>query len=61
MFRHTLFAELLDPQLEGGARTVAHRHLTGARLVPVDDGGILTGIDTPESYARAFSTPGSAP
>src|SRR5690606_33812293 len=29
----SLFAELLDPSLQGGARTVVHRHLAAARLV----------------------------
>jgi len=55
LFRRDLFPELLDPNLEGGARTVVHGHLDAARLVPVEDAGVITGIDTPESYARAFA------
>jgi CTP:molybdopterin cytidylyltransferase MocA len=49
-----LFAELGDPSLEGGARTVVHRHLEGALLVDVDDAGVLTDIDTPEAYAAVL-------
>jgi len=51
IFGAALFAELTDPALEGGARTVVHRHLPRALLVEVDDAGVLTDIDTPEAYA----------
>lgn len=50
VFGKRLFAELADPELEGGARTVTHRHLEQALLVEVDDPGVLTDIDTPEIY-----------
>jgi nicotine blue oxidoreductase len=50
VFAASLFAELSDPALEGGARTVTHRHLEEALLVEVDDAGVLTDIDTPEVY-----------
>lgn len=50
-----LFPALLDPGLEGGARVVVHEHLDGARLVPVEDPGVLQDIDTPEAYRAAFS------
>ena len=53
IFRRPLFAELADPALEGGARTVVHRHLGAAELVPVDDPGVTADIDTPESYRAA--------
>jgi CTP:molybdopterin cytidylyltransferase MocA len=53
VFRSSLFGELLDPSLEGGARTVVHRHLDAACLVQSDDPGIVTDIDTPERYRRA--------
>lgn len=49
-----LFPRLLDPSLEGGARTVVHEHLPGALLVEVDDAGVLLDIDTPEAYRAAF-------
>jgi len=55
LFRRTLFAELTDPALEGGARTVVHAHLDAALLVEVDDPGVVTNIDTPEAYRAAFS------
>jgi CTP:molybdopterin cytidylyltransferase MocA len=51
VFAAALFAELADPALEGGARTVVHRHLEHALLVEVDDAGVITDIDTPEAYA----------
>jgi xanthine dehydrogenase accessory factor len=51
VFHPDLFAELADPALQGGARTVVHRHLDGARLVNVDDAGVIADVDTPEDYA----------
>lgn len=54
LFRHTVFGELLDPELEGGARTVVHAHLDEAALVEVDDPGVLADIDTPEAYRAWF-------
>jgi nicotine blue oxidoreductase len=54
-FRSALFEELNDPTLEGGARTVVHRHLARAELVAVDDPGVLADIDTPHAYADALS------
>lgn len=56
LFRRTLFAALMDPGLEGGARTVVHAHLEGATLVEVDDAGVVTDIDTPDAYRNAFGT-----
>lgn len=53
VFGASLFAELTDPALEGGARAVVHRHLERARLVEVDDAGVIIDIDTPEAYAAA--------
>jgi CTP:molybdopterin cytidylyltransferase MocA len=54
LFHRRLFAELLDPGLEGGARAVVHRHQGEATLVEVEDPGILADIDTPEAYRAAF-------
>jgi CTP:molybdopterin cytidylyltransferase MocA len=51
VFGAALFSELTDPALEGGARTVVHRHLERALLVEVEDAGVITDIDTPEAYA----------
>jgi molybdenum cofactor cytidylyltransferase len=60
LFRKTLFAELADASLEGGARTVVHAHLDEAVLIPVDDEGVVIDIDTPEAYRAAFP-PRTAP
>jgi len=54
VFGAALFAELTDPSLQGGARTVVHRHLDRALLVEVHDAGVLTDIDTPEAYAAVL-------
>ena len=49
-FRKSLFGELADPTLDGGARTVVHKYLDTALLVEVPDPGILLDIDTPAEY-----------
>ncbi|HSW30563.1 MAG TPA: nucleotidyltransferase family protein [Longimicrobiales bacterium] len=54
VFHRRLFPELLDPALEGGARTVVHRHLQEAGLVEVDDPGVLADIDTPDAYRAVY-------
>lgn len=54
IFRRTLFPALMDPNLEGGARTVVHAHLDLATLLDLDDSGVVTDIDTPEAYRSAF-------
>lgn len=54
IFGPALFSELKDPELEGGARTVVHRHLDEALLIPVGDSGAITDIDTPEQYRAAL-------
>lgn len=51
IFRSALFPELTDEALEGGARTVVHRHLGEARLVPFDEAAVVTDVDTPDAYA----------
>lgn len=53
LFGRALFDELLDPALQGGARTVVHRHLDEACLLPCDDPAVVTDIDTPEAYQAA--------
>jgi len=60
-FDAQLFPELLDPDLEGGARTVVHRHLHRAVLLPLADEGVLADIDTPELYAELIDTNTRAP
>jgi CTP:molybdopterin cytidylyltransferase MocA len=60
-FRANLFTELNDPTLDGGARTVVHRHLSEATLIPVNDSGVLADIDTPESYECALQQANELP
>jgi molybdenum cofactor cytidylyltransferase len=52
VFGRAVFAELLDPDVDGGARTVVHRHLDAGTvlLVETDDPGVLVDVDTPEEY-----------
>lgn len=49
-FRRSLFPELADPDLEGGARTVVHRHLDEAVVLEIDDSAVVTDVDTPSIY-----------
>jgi CTP:molybdopterin cytidylyltransferase MocA len=51
LFGRSLFSELADPELEGGARIVVHRHLGDARIVDWPDATVITDIDTPDAYA----------
>jgi molybdenum cofactor cytidylyltransferase len=60
-FDAELFAEFLDPHLEGGARTVVHRHLNDAVLVSLDDEGIRADIDTPALYAELVGSHSDRP
>ena len=50
LFRRPLFAELVDPELAGGARIVVHRHLSEACIVPFDENAVVIDVDTPEAY-----------
>lgn len=50
IFRRALFRELTDPELEGGARVVVHRHLQDACLLNTDRENVVIDIDTPETY-----------
>jgi molybdenum cofactor cytidylyltransferase len=56
IFGKALFVELLDPALEGGAKTVVHEHLSDALLVDVDDVGVLIDVDTPDAYEAVLSS-----
>jgi xanthine dehydrogenase accessory factor len=57
LFRSSVFAELMDMELAGGARTVVRRDPGRVLEVPVDDPGVVGDIDTPEDYRNAFGTP----
>ena len=61
VFGRALFRELCDPTLEGGARTVVHRHLENACLMPSDDPGVITDIDTPAEYDSALEVTSEKP
>jgi CTP:molybdopterin cytidylyltransferase MocA len=52
IFRRALFSELTRPDLEGGARTVVHRHLAEACLVDFADRAVVVDIDTPAVLAQ---------
>ena len=54
LLRRTLFPALAEAGLEGGARSVVHAHLDTATLLAVDDPGVVTDIDTPDAYRKAF-------
>ncbi len=54
IFHRRVFAELLDPALPEGARTVVRRHPSRVRECPVDDAGVIADIDTPAEYRRHF-------
>jgi len=56
IFGKALFLELLDPELEGGAKTVVYRHLPDALLVEVDDEGVMIDIDTPAAYEAVLTS-----
>lgn len=58
VFPRSVFGELTDPALAGGARTVVRRDPSRVRAVPVDDPGVLADIDTPEEYARRLGPAG---
>ncbi|TVP57865.1 MAG: hypothetical protein EA351_05070 [Gemmatimonadales bacterium] len=54
LFSGVLLDELLEPDLAEGARTIVERHRTDARIVEIDDEGILIDIDTLPEYRRRF-------
>jgi CTP:molybdopterin cytidylyltransferase MocA len=56
VFRNTVFPDLADPALEGGARTVVHRFMGTLALVEVTDRGAVTDVDTPATYREAFGS-----
>ena len=57
LFRSALFAELLEPDLEEGARTVVRRDRDRVLEVQVNDPGVLADLNTLGDYRRHF--PGS--
>ena len=59
IFHRTLFPELADPQLQGGARVVVHRHLEDACLLNTERENVVIDIDTPEAYQNALDHQGT--
>jgi molybdenum cofactor cytidylyltransferase len=57
LFRSALFPELLEPDLEEGARTVVRRDRDRVLEVQVNDPGVLADLNTLGDYRRHF--PGS--
>ena len=59
IFSRELFSELRDPTLQGGARTVVHRHLEHAAIEVFRDPRVATDVDTPSAYeaVQAGRTP----
>ena len=59
IFSRELFSELRDPTLQGGARTVVHRHLEHAAIELFRAPRVATDVDTPSAYeaVQAGRTP----
>jgi molybdenum cofactor cytidylyltransferase len=53
-FHRSLFPELLEPDLEEGARSVVRRHREASLEIPVEDAGVLADINTLAEYRRHF-------
>ena len=56
IFPRELFAELRNADPAVGAKAVVRAHESRIIDVPVPDAGAVDDIDTPEDYARAFSS-----
>ena len=54
IFQKTIFDELLNGHLPQGAKTVVHRHLDVASLVPVEDEGVVIDINDIKDYRKHF-------
>ncbi len=54
VFRRSVYGELLGDDLPQGAKTVVHRHLATAALIPVEDEGSVIDIDDLTDYRRHF-------
>lgn len=52
LFARDVWDELMETDLEQGAREVIHRHHAEIRDVPVDDRGVTVDVDTPDDYER---------
>ena len=52
LFSRAVLSELMQPDLPDGARTVIEKHQRDARVIDVDDAGIVADVDTREDYNR---------
>ncbi len=55
LFDRSLFEELREAPLDGGAKTVVRRHEARILNVVPPDEGCLHDIDTPEDYSALLS------
>jgi len=55
-FRKELIAEFLALPADSQAKSVVDRHAGGAKVVDVDDAGILTDVDDPAAYRRLIES-----
>lgn len=52
IFARSVLPELLAPDLPEGARSVIDAHASDARVIAVDDAGVLIDVDTPGDYQK---------
>ena len=52
LFARSVLTELMQPDLPDGARSVIEKHQRDARVIDVDDAGVVADVDTREDYNR---------
>jgi molybdenum cofactor cytidylyltransferase len=52
LFARSVLTELMQPELPDGARTVIEKHQREARVIDVDDAGVVADVDTRDDYNR---------
>ena len=52
LFARSVLVELMQPDLPDGARSIIEKHKADARVIGVDDAGVVADVDTREDYAR---------
>ena len=61
VFDRRLFGELRRADPARGAKPVVRAHASAGCVVPVDDPGAFTDVDTPDDYRRCFGVPPPVP